>query len=582
MNKTLRRPLERVFRGPLYRLILLFFFLLTGCERWQGSASQRNRVIVIAIESLNFEMASCLDDSDADDGFDELCQNALRFTHFYSSNPLSQSAMASLLTGLDVQDHKIYSNGNQGIPHTLNTLAERALSLDYRTAFFSGGPPILAKSGLHQGYEEFDDDFLREGRLYRPARENLERAVNWMMDVPKEKALVNIFLSDLQFPFIGTFAPDGKEREKSVTAQKNAVGVALKWFFNELKEKKLWDHSYVVVLGLNGDASNLRKNVLWHDNLFRENIHVPLFIKLPTTIKTRMDSVDSLVSFADVGQLLELMVTSKSTLGVENRIARLKNESHPFIETRSDWRSWWFMQPGLFAVRTYDYLVFPMQKMVIYHTLVDKGEITPLSSAQVGKENIRWLTYQGGESSESATDINADLFAFLEFLHNERQAKNVGLLSQLSPSFNTLTFSLKVAADKALHNRDTVYLQKYMETSPFSLGCQKLYNDKKKQKETRHHCKDSLFLALLDWETALGGDSFSSLEKNFIRLFRAHIQNKQTAYVNLFLELNWDVNVLEFIGPSLTEIYLSQNEKAHLRKKIEEYRVPLYASLPQE
>ena len=50
---------------------------------------------------------------------------------------------------------------------------------------------------------------------------------------------------------------------------------------------------------------------------------------------------------------------------------------------------------------------------------------------------------------------------------------------------------------------------------------------------------------------------------------------KQIAYLNLFLELNWDVDTLSMLGPSMTELYLHLPEKAHLKKKVEAYKIPL-------
>lgn len=569
----------------LYKSLLLSSFLLTGCNWLQGRRNQQTHVIFITVESLNFEMASCLDDAeDTEDGFDELCREALRFTHFYSTNPMSQSALATLLTGLDSNEHKIFTNGNQGVPYTISTTAEKARARGFRTAFFSGGPPILAKSGLAQGFEDFDDDFISGGRLYKPARENFERVINNIEQFGSEKSFVGVFVPDLQFSYLTTVADDGKEREKSILGQKQEVGESLKWFFNELKEKKLWDNSYVIVLGLNGDASTSRKSVLWHENLFRENMNVPLFVKMPKAVELESTSFDSLVSMKHLGLLLQQVIVAKEPKQVMDYLAHWKDQAGQFVETETAWATWWFDLPMNLGVRTYDYLIFPRQNMRIYHTLVDKSESSPLSVHQVGKESSRWLQFRNEEPAQSILSINKDLYAFLEFLHTERQTRYSDFLLRLD-SQKKNPFSRKVAADRAIKEKNWPYLQSYMETLSLNPACERLFQGKQKQRDYQR-CKNShqpsLFFSLIEWEKNFGKEENLFLEKTFIRQFRNHIRYKQTAYVSLFLELNWDVNVLDSIGPSLTELYLSQPSKAQLRKKIEEYKVPLYASFPQE
>jgi arylsulfatase A-like enzyme len=566
-------------KNHLFKCLIAGFLLLTGCSWWQVRPPTQPHVILISVESLNFEMASCLDDTEDREGFDDLCNEALRFTHFYTTSALSQSAIATLFTGLNATEHKVFTNGNQGLSPVFSTLAEKAIGKGYRTAFFSGGPPILAKSGLHQGFEIFDDDFLRDGRFYRPVHENLERALNSITQAPSEASFTGVFIPDLQFSYVRTFSEDGKEREKSISAQKHEVGETLKWFFGELKKRNVWDNSYIILLGLNGDASLSRKNVLWHENLFRENIHTPLFIKVPKKVKLETNSFDALVSMQDLGKLLPEIFSAKDPQAVVDFLSQWKDQAHRFIETRSDWRAWWFSMPRDRAIRTYDYLIFPQPKISIYHTLVDKSESIPLSDDQVGQESLRWQQYRNNDPYVESNPVHKDLYSFIEFLHSERRGNHSDFLNRLIPQRGS--YSAKVAADKALVYRDWTYLQKYLERTPMTPSCERLFNGKPKSKDFQN-CRDPLFLALLDWEKKLAAEEGLFMEKSFIRKFRAFILQKQVAYLNLFVELNWDVDVLKTVGPSPAELYLSLPTKTHLRKKIEEYKVPLSASFPQQ
>ena len=280
----------------------------------------------------------------------------------------------------------------------------------------------------------------------------------------------------------------------------------------------------------------------------------------------------------DLGVLLQETLASNDPQIIVTSLSQWKDQAQRFIEIRSDWRSWWFAMPRDRAIRTYDYLVFTQPKISIYHTLVDKSESIPLSDDQVGKEALRWQQYRSADPQLETDTVHKDLYAFLEFLHLERRRNGSDLLGRLIPTRGS--YSAKVAADKALAFRDWAYLQKFLETSPMTPACSRLFNAKPKTMDFRN-CKDPLFLSLLDWEKKLGAEDALFMEKSFVRKFRSFILQKQAAYQNLFLELNWDVDVLDTVGPSLTELYLSLPTKNNLRKKIEEYRVPLYATLPQ-
>ena len=55
-------------------------------------------------------------------------------------------------------------------------------------------------------------------------------------------------------------------------------------------------------MGLNGESLALRSST-WRENVFSENVHVPLLIHFPPRTK-RIRSVDNLLTHAHVGQFL--------------------------------------------------------------------------------------------------------------------------------------------------------------------------------------------------------------------------------------------------------------------------------------
>lgn len=577
------------------RLKILLFqtaLLLTACTPWGENLSEKPHVIVIAVESLSFDDASCVEEVEDDNLFSDICKESLRFTHFYTPSTLSQPALASLLTGLTPTEHKVLHNGGQGIPVPLETAPEKALKAGYRTAFFSGGPPVLSKSGFQQGFEIFDDDFLKEDQMFVPAQQTLRKAAQWLGE-QKSSGFVSVYLADMQFPGASTFTDEGKERGKGAMSQREELAESIAEFFNTLKAKKLWTKTYVMIVGLNGEPLLPRKGILWRENLYRENMHVPLFLKTPRPLgETR--SFDGLLTMKDAGQLLFRILDSRvsETESVLQKLDEWTDSPYQYIEARSDWRSWWFGLAPEISLRTYDYLIFPRQEMVLYHSLVDKNEMIPLKESQVESDNLRWLKYRFGESYDKDFEMKNDIYDFLQYLRVEKQSKATDILANLPKGATPGGLTALLRADRALKMGDWAELgkidsaiYKYVAAKngsgdqkiTLTHSCDRLFYDSKRPTLLRK-CRDSLFLALLDWEKRREASDSLYWEKSFVRKYRFYIEYKRIAYMNLNLELNWDVDVSDLIGPSLAELYLSLPEKAALRKRLESYKVPLHVS----
>ncbi|MBY0385875.1 sulfatase-like hydrolase/transferase [bacterium] len=572
--------------------------ILTACNPWVGSSRRKPPIFIIAVESLGFENASCeepLSTGEAD-GIQELCDSALRFTHFYTPSTLSQPSLASLLTGQDVVEHQVYHNGNDGIPVQNVTLPERALLAGYRTAFFSGGPPFLAKSGFQQGYEVFDDGFQSTPEVYTAAENLLQRTFNWVIE-QKEPTFVTVFLADLQFPFVRTFTDEKNERERSIVGQKQEVAESLGAFFRQLKKKKLWDSSYILFVGLNGEAPMNRRSFLWRENLFRENVHVPLFIKTPNLKESR--SIDFLMSMKNIGQLLRDTLEQSTSMAdfIMQKLDEWKEAPPTHLQIRSDWGAWWMNRPPLLSLRTQDYLVIPQKRWQIYHSAVDRNEGTVLFEQQVDREKMRWLKGRIDQSYDVITDPS-DAYEFMKAFRTAKMSiASSSIIASLRREISAKEkshFREMILADDALLTENWSHLQQsdsslrrfvaernlqHTVAVTLSGSCERLFVEKPREALLRR-CRDPLFLALLDWENHRTDADDTQWEKSFVRQFRSFMSAKQLAYINLYLELNWDIDVFSMLGPSLTELYLHLPEKANLRKRIESYRIPLAMSFP--
>lgn len=567
-------------------LLVITLLFLGGCTLWEHPNEGKPNIIIISVEGLNFDRLSCSDPMEQTGGFAQLCSSGLRFTHFFSPSTLSQPTMVSLLTGSTLAQHKVIDNGSLSLPETTQTLPEKALTAGYTTAFLTGGPPLLCKSGIQQGFEVCDDEFLTSDSMFRPIRNNLERAKTWIME-QQGPFLLNLYVPDTQFYNQTTVNEEGKERAKTFDSQVDEIDETLGRFLQWLKKEKFWPNSVVIFMGLNGETLALRPNT-WRENVYAENVHVPLFVKLPYTDREGTRSVDNILTHAEVGKFILGMLDSPKTkesfeVYVDSWLGTLPKS----VEIRSDWQSWWFGYPPLVSLRTEDYLVFPKRALEIYHSVADQTEMTPLSESQVGSQNLTWLNYRVDQSFDTKVDYGNELYAFLREINKQHPDTPKNIIERIrknnkSAIVQTITTDIYVEQNDWDNLKDN-NAQAVAYVAQRNLGiakipqlqtaCERLFYGRKRLTLLRN-CNDSLLLALLAWEKRLKESDSLYWEKRFMRKYRFYRQYKHLAYRNLFLDLNWHVDSSRLIGPSLTDLYLRLPDKAHLRKTIATYTLP--------
>jgi hypothetical protein len=355
-------------------------------------------ILVILVEDLGFGAFSCGEGEEGAQGtgFQTLCDEAVRFTHAFTPSVMSQATVASILTGRLPRELGVRHNGAQGISAPTETVAEVALTHGYRTAFFSGGPPIFRR-GLNQGFELFDDNFpVSVKKLYRSVNDLVSVFLNWQSsETPRGGFLTFLYLPDLQFPDTPTVNDLGEVRESSFHSQVEEVDESLGTLFKELKRRKLWDSTDIFLVGLNGypaDVPDERIGELQAANLFSEATHATLMIKPSLRKKDALINrkIDFNVSLIDVGTTLFDLIAGRFPRGLiedTSSGASLKSalvgaqpewSAERMITSESAWPEWRHIGGIRAAVRRGSYLYVLDDPDGLYNTLTDSLEASPL------------------------------------------------------------------------------------------------------------------------------------------------------------------------------------------------------------
>jgi arylsulfatase A-like enzyme len=385
----------------------LFWVLFVS---WAGLSCQSGRpaapsVLVIAVENFPVDSVNCVNVEQADQphsGFQALCRESVRYTHAYTPSTLSQSALTSLLTGLWPFESKVRTNGQPALSARVVTVPELAYDRGYRTGFFSGGPPVLRRSGLAQGFEVFEDSMnvISWSRLHRPAEETTLRFLDWLEEeVGSQNYFSVLFLPDLQSFELPSTDKAGAPINRSYSGRKERLDQALAGLFEKMKTLKVWDRSYVILVGLNGYSDQERPSEFAAINLHTENTQVALLIKGPQEKPRDLSlnwGVDANVSLVDLGKTLHDIFgndvgAKSSTL---QTVSLKKNLTSPVIYWNPDrpiliesaWSQWKGLGGIRYAVRFGPYLYLNDQNPTLFNSLSDHLETSPIRS---GLESLK-------------------------------------------------------------------------------------------------------------------------------------------------------------------------------------------------
>lgn len=564
-------------------LTTLVLLTLTSCE---FRRDDRPSVLVITVENLSFDSVSC-DSEDSNPGFDTFCEEAIRFTHAFTPSTMSQAALASILTGMYPTRHHVHNNGSDFLAARFRTVTEVAVEKRYRTAFFSGGPPIFRKSGLAQGFEIFDDNLdLELDHYYRPASEVSQEYLDWMLKEVVGPSFTFMYWPDLQFPDSTTVSNEGNLRDKTVESQLAEVGESLQALIDSLKTRKLWDSTHVILLGLSGG--------MVPSDLKSENTQVTLMIK-PARTARESDShwtIDRNVSLVDVGQTLYSIlgesvettdndVFEKVSLQSAMQVPEPDWRDDRIIYSESGWTRWRLGGETRVALRQKQFLFINDPQPLIFNSLTDHMERTP-----IGLKDPLWMTNgegitearkhlppSEGKAATNAPSLHAYEVGRAMWLHHELSENLERELEDVVDKNDRESILAGWWSRWALEREDWATLARLGQAnhrpfwafvgdsrvgiSPHSLSDSNECGGLFRGSQNTVGCGDELLMAVHRWIVEKNDDEKIIKRERAIRLFipeRIHDRVGQLHYIN---NAKWDVK-LEFPrSPSLAELYLA-------------------------
>lgn len=595
----------------MQRIPIIFILILTGLVQSACQNKGGESILLIAVDDLASTDITCSKDnsSETHSGFDMLCKDSVRFTHAFSPSTMAVPSLSSIMTGLYPFQHTVHHNG-QFLPASKQTVAELALSKRYRTGFFSGGAPVLRKSGINQGFEVFDDNIEPDLKsLFRPLRRSMEVMKSWLKhEVEKDSFFAVLYASDLIFTNTATISDLGEPRNLTFESQLDEINSNLYNFFQHLKEIDRWNNTTIVLTGLNGHTNSDRPFEASVLNLHSESTQVVLLVK---SAQKKRDigitwKIDKNISLADLGQTFfdllgrqpstNIQISEFPTESFINLLKRPENDVHEDrpIVTESGWGAW----KGLSNIRSAVYknhvLFINDEKVAIYNTLVDRFETNPLPpsdsytfSPYTVLESLREIQFQPWTGVDRATleKLNLNFSNWNSTNSNSSLLKKLLRLSRRfpgDPDFSDWAASLALESKDwaglkmlGIENKKNlwVYLaERNLGSTRIKISdpCLNLLKDETLDIGILKICNDSLMLDFVDWvRSEVRGLSSEVQRKKFQRAYRIYRTDMYVRRSNIGAGLIWDINKDLRFAPSVVDIALNLPEYQKIQIQIE-------------
>ena len=357
--------------NPLQRLPILLALCSAACgepEPKVGKITSRPNIVLVTVDTLRADHLGCYGYfRETSPTLDALSEESVLFERCLSPMATTLPSHLSLFTGLWPHQHGYVANTGAVVSPFIPSAGRQPISsvlsrAGYTTAAFVSGPTVSRPTGIHAGFDHFDEHEAKSARTFaersRPAAETVERAVNWLREeAPTEEPIFlwvhiwdphepnipdathEIFKADASLDtLLAERRVDVEELQELDAVQLRRLldaefakraprdGDAKRLEVNEAMIRSLYDRYDADVLATDAAVatllSALRETERWEETIFcftadhgqslgqhawlehgtitHENVHVPLLMHFPGDTTTQPRAISRTVSLVDV------------------------------------------------------------------------------------------------------------------------------------------------------------------------------------------------------------------------------------------------------------------------------------------
>jgi arylsulfatase A-like enzyme len=320
------------------------------------TATAPRHLIVISIDTLRADHLGCYGyGRKTSPVIDKLAEEGVVFEQHFTCYPLTLPAHLTQFTGVSSLGHRVRDNLYHRLPDELGTLAEAMKADGFETGAFVSAHTMKAGSGIERGFDEYNDDGVRElepGRITiaeRKAPETLQLAGDWIAGQGADRFFCFIHLFDPHAPYVRRPGITDQFGEGDIAAYDGEIAFTdaeLGKFIERLRTLDVLKDALVVITSDHGEGLGEHGELTHGYYCYDTTTHVPLIvrgapgIKAGTRVKGIVRNYDLAPTLAEVMQLRDGRI-KKQAHGVSLLPQMKEPENDPgysaFIETHYAW-----------------------------------------------------------------------------------------------------------------------------------------------------------------------------------------------------------------------------------------------------
>jgi arylsulfatase A-like enzyme len=417
--------------------LLAFAALLLGC-----GGEQPWNVVLVTFDTTRADRLGCYGNERIETpAIDALAAGGVLFENAYASVPITLPSHTTILTGKNPPGHGVRDNGLFVVSPDAVTLAERLSAEGYRTAAAVGAFPLVAKFGLDQGFDLYDDHLEKPYEDFRGRKasdkapglffdERAAQRVNeavypWLEEHAAEPFFLWAHYYDPHQPHNPPTPYDELYPDDPYAAEIAYSDESLGTLIEHLKAIGAWDRTLLVFTSDHGEGLGEHHEATHSYLVYNSTIHVPLILRIPgfttgSRVEQTVGHVDIVPTILD---LLGLPIPEElegRSLAPLTRSGPQPREMPYYAESLSPRLAHgWGEQRVLFR-EGWKYIHGPRSEL--YHLPTDPAELSdrienePELAGDLEEALGRWLTEHSAPGGSVAQAPDADTRRRLEAL----------------------------------------------------------------------------------------------------------------------------------------------------------------------
>jgi arylsulfatase A-like enzyme/Flp pilus assembly protein TadD len=251
-------------------------------------------VLIIAIDTLRADRLSCYGSQNPKTpNIDDLAERGMLFERAFANTSTTLPSHANILLGVTPNYHGVHENLNFVINEKLLTLAEHLRNSGYATGAFVGAYPLDSRFGLAQGFDTYDDHYIRThtkffASLERSAEDVIKGALEWL-EGRKSPWFLWIHCWDPHVPYDPPEPFKTQYKEHPYEGEVAYVDLALGKLLDHMKENSLFDSTLIIFTGDHGESLGQHGEKTHGFFAYNSSIWIPLIISYPETGPNRAE-----------------------------------------------------------------------------------------------------------------------------------------------------------------------------------------------------------------------------------------------------------------------------------------------------